>query len=117
MLRPGGQTVTGPTLASNIIDRAEGALPAKVTIPANASELKLRLLVPRDTSPDANYRAELDNKTEITSVKVLEHDREGVWVIIPVSQLPRGEYSLKLIAITPAGAEHEIPGDYLFNIQ
>jgi hypothetical protein len=116
-LRPAGHTVSGPTLASNITNRAEGSLPAKVTIPGNASELKLRLLLPRDMSPDAKYRAELDNKTETRPVKVLEQDRESVSVVIPVSQLPRGEYSLKLIAITPEGTEREIPGDYLFNIQ
>jgi len=117
ILRPAGQTVTGPTLASNIINREQGALPTKVTIPANASELKFRLLLPRDAAPAAKYRADLDNKTETTPVKVLEQDREGVWVVIPVSQLPRGEYSLKLVAITSEGAEREIPGDYLFNIQ
>jgi hypothetical protein len=115
--RKSGQTFTGPTLANNFINRDQGALPAKVTLPANTSELKLRLLLPRDASPDATYRAELDNQTETTPVKVLEHDREGVWVVIPVSQLPSAEYSLKLVAITPDGKEREIPGDYLFNIQ
>ena len=117
VLRPKGQTFTGPTLASNITNREQGALPARITIPANASELKLRLSLPRDTSPSPNYRAELDNKTETTPVKVVEQDQEGVWVVVPVSKLPRGEYSLKLVAITPEGTEREIPGDYLFNIQ
>ena len=115
--RQGGQTVVGPTLASNIINREQGTLPTKVTIPPNASELKFRLLLPRDASPDAKYRAELDNKIETKSVTVQEQDREGVWVVIPVRQLPRGEYSLKLVAIMPNGTEREIPGDYLFNIQ
>jgi len=115
--RQAGQTVTGPTLASNLSNRQQGALPTKVTIPSNASELKFRLLLPRDVSPDAKYRADLDNKIETKSVTVLEQDREGVWVVIPVSQLPRGEYSLKLVAIMPDGKEREIPGDYLFNIQ
>ena len=114
--RPSGQTVVGPTLASNIINREQGSLPAKVTIPSNAGELRLRLLLPPDASPSANYRAELDNKSEIKPVKVVERDREGVWVVIPVSQLPHGEYSLKLVAIID-GAEREIPGDYRFNVE
>jgi hypothetical protein len=114
---PRGQTVVGPTLASNIINREQGTLPTKVTIPSNASEMKFRLLLPRDASPDAKYRAELDNKVETKTVTVLEQDREGVWVVIPVNQLPRGEYSLKLIATMPDGKEREIPGDYLFNVQ
>lgn len=115
--RQSGQTAIGPTLASNIINREQGTLPTKVTIPSNASELKFRLLLPRDASPDAKYRADLDNKTETKSVTVVEQDREGVWVVIPVSQLPPGEYSLKLVAIMSDGKEREIPGDYLFNIQ
>ena len=114
--RPTGQTVVGPTLASNIINREQGSLPARIKIPSNASELKFRLLLPRDASPGAKYRAELDNKTEVKRVNVVEQDREGVWVVIPVTQLPRGEYSLKLVAITD-GTEREIPGDYLFNVE
>src|ERR1041384_8821278 len=77
--RPTGLTVNGPTLASNMINREQGSLPTKVTIPSNASELKFRLLIPRDSSPSANYRAELDNRSEIKPVKVVESDREGVW--------------------------------------
>ncbi len=115
--RPAGQTVVGPTLASNILNREQGSLPTKVTIPANAGELKFRLLLPRNESAGANYRAELDNKTEIKPVKILDHDREGVSVVVPVRQLPRGEYSLKLVAITSEGVEREIPGDYLFIVE
>ena len=115
--RSPGQIVTGPTLASNLINREQGSLPARVSIPANASELKLRLLIPSDVAQLPSYRAELDNKTEITTVKVVEQDSDAVWVVIPVSELPRGEYSLKLVAITKEGTEREIPGDYLFNVE
>jgi hypothetical protein len=115
--RPALQTVVGPTLASNIINREQGNLPTKVTIPSNAGEVRFRLLLPEDASPSANYRAELDNKTEINSVRVAEHDLEGVWVVIPATQLPPGEYSLKLLTIAPEGTEREIPGDYLFNVE
>lgn len=117
LFRPAGQTMVGPTLASNILNREQGVLPTKITIPANASELKVRLLLPGNLAPSANFRAELDNKSEVRSVKVLEHDTDGVWVVIPVKYLPRGEYSLKLVAITPEGGEREIPGDYLFNVE
>ena len=115
--RQTGQTVVGPTLASNLINREQGTLPPKVTIPSNASELKLHLLLPAGFVASTNYRAELDNKTDIKPVKVLEHDREGVWVVIPVTLLQRGEYSLKLVAIQSDGREREIPGDYLFNVE
>jgi len=115
--RQTGQTVVGPTLATSLTNREQGILPSKVTIPSNASEMKFRLLLPPEIAPGAKYRAELDNKSEIKPVKVLENDREGVWVVIPVSQLPRGEYSLKLVTISSDGTEREIPGDYLFNVE
>jgi hypothetical protein len=117
VFRQTGQTVVGPTLASNLINREQGILPSKVTIPSHASELKFRLLLAADMGTGANYRAELDNKTENKPVRVLEFDREGVWVVIPVTQLPRGEYSLKLVTISSDGVEREIPGDYLFNVE
>jgi hypothetical protein len=115
--RTTSQSVVGPTLASNVLNREQGGLPARFTIPANATEIKFRLLLPGDSASITNYRAELDNKTQVQPVKVLERDREGVWVGVPANQLPRGEYSLKLVAITPDGREREIPGDYLFNIE
>ncbi|HKU75694.1 MAG TPA: hypothetical protein VJR02_17410 [Pyrinomonadaceae bacterium] len=114
--RQTGQTEIGPTLASTLINREKGILPTKISIPSNASEMKFRLVLPPEMSPGANYRAELDNRNEVKPVKVVEHDREGVWVVIPVTQLPRGEYSLKLVTIEPDGRERPIPGDYLFNV-
>jgi len=114
--RPQGETFVGPTLASTIINREQGSLPAKVKIPSSATEIKFSLLLPSD-EPNASYRAELDNQTATTPAKVVEHDRNSVGVVIPVSQLPRGQYSLKLVAITPDGKEREIPGDFRFDVQ
>ena len=114
--RPAGQTVAGPTLASVIPNRNEGPLPAKFTVPANASEIKFRLLLPSDVQ-GASYSAELDNRIDTTPAKVVEQDREAVSVVIPVSQLPRGAYSLRLEAIMPDGKKRAIPGEYYFNIE
>lgn len=114
--RPAGQTVVGPTLASNMMNRGQGSPPPKITVPANASELKFRLLLPRDWVASANYRAELDNRTDTKAVKVAEHDSEGVWVVVPASQLPRGAYSLRLVSIDNS-QERRIPGDYLFIVE
>jgi hypothetical protein len=113
---PAGGTYVGPQLASSLINREQGNLPAKFTIPANTSEVRLQLLLPQGTSPGASYRAQLDNRSETEAVKVVEHDSEGVWVVVPVRLLPRGEYSLQLFAIT-GGTERVIPGYYLFNVE
>ena len=118
LLSPGtNQSVVGPTLVSSVLNREEGRRPQKFTIPAHATEVRFRLLLSRDIAPSRSFRAELDNKTQVLPVKVIEHDREGVWVAVPVTQLPRGEYSLKLFAITSEGTEREIPGNYLINIE
>lgn len=116
VFRPRGETVVGPTLASTIINRSQGSLPAKVTIPSNASEIKFPLLLSGDVA-GTNYRAELDNQTETRPAKVVGNDGKTVWVVIPVSQLPRGQYSLKLVAIAPDGNEREIPGDFRFDVE
>ena len=114
--RPQGKTFVGPTLASSIINREQGSLPTKVTIPSDAKEIRLSLLLPSDEK-NSSYRAELDNQTEVTPAKVVEYNRNTVSVVIPVSQLPRGQYSLKLVAVAPDGKEREIPGDFRFDVQ
>ena len=116
LFRPTGETVVGPTLASTLINREQGTLPVKLTIPSNASGIKFRLLLPQGTPPNANYSAILDNRSVTETFEVIERDSEGVWVVVPVSLLPRGEYSLQLVAIT-GGAERKIPGYYLFNVE
>lgn len=114
--RPQGERFVGPTLASTTSNREQGSLPAKVKIPSNASEVEFSLLLSSDV-PNASYRAELDNQLEATPAKVVGHDRNSVRVVIPVSQLPRGQYSLKLVEVTPDGKEREIPGDFRFDVQ
>ena len=117
LFRSGGQTVDGPTLASNMSNRQQGPLPTKVSIPSHASEMRFPLLLPSDMPANATYRAELDNKTDVTPVTVSAHDKNTVWVVISVKLLKRGEYSLKVVARTPDGQEHVVPGGYRFNIE
>ncbi len=115
--RSNGQIVDGPTLASNLINRQQGSLPTKVSIPAKASAMKFRLLLPSDMPADAEYRAALDNRIEIRPVDVVTRDQAGVIVVIPVNQLKRGEYSLKVVAHGSDGKERAVPGYYLFNVE
>src|ERR1044072_8524769 len=61
--RPEGQTVIGPTLTPGISNRGAGSQPTKITLPSDAAQLKLRLLLPEPSTPDARYKAELDNRT------------------------------------------------------
>jgi hypothetical protein len=116
--RGGGITFDGPALASNVSKRGgEGALPKKVKLPSNAARLKLRLLLPKDSTAATRYEAELDDRINTKRAEIAEFDSEAVSVVIPTDQIPRGEYLLKLTAIDGTGARHAIPGEYLFNIE
>jgi hypothetical protein len=115
--RPPGQTVTGPTLTPSLTNRGAGSQPTKIALPYDAAQLKLRLLLPEPSTPDARYKAELDNRTEVNPVTVVESDDGSVTVSIPVELLPPGEYSLILFRITNDGTSILIPRYYHFNIQ
>jgi len=106
---------TGPTLAPSMVNRGTPVLPANVIIPSGATKLKINLSLPQGIPSFVGFHADLDNRTEIQRVDA-KFDANSVSVVIPVTQLPRGEYSLRLIGITQAGEEKPIPFNYLFNI-
>ena len=104
--------------ASNRSDGNEDPVPPRVTLPPNANELRASLSLPRASTPDIqSYRAELDDRTETKTVKVVEHNASSVVVVIPASDLPRGEYELKLTAIKTDGTEEPVPGSYRFDVR
>lgn len=115
--RPAGQTVVGPTLANNLVNRESGPLPTKLALPANADQLKLRLMLPQPSTPDARYEAKLDDRVQEKQVNVVESDATSVSVSIPAKLLPPGEYSLRLLRITSDGSSQPIPGYYFFNVE
>ena len=115
--RPEGQIITGPTLTANITKREGGTLPVKIALPSGSAQLKVRLLLPQPSTPDARYEAKLDDRIEEKPVTVVETDGNSVSVSIPAELLPPGEYSLRLLRISDDGTSKPIPGDYLFNIE
>jgi hypothetical protein len=115
--RPAGQTFVGPTLASNMINRERGPLPIRVTLPAKTAQLKLRLMLPQSSTPDARYQAKLDDRTNEKQIDVVESDADSVTILIPAKLLPQGEYSVTLVRINSDGSSNTIPGYYFFNIE
>lgn len=112
-----GNTFVGPDLTSKVSTREGGdELPARVTLPSDASSLKLRLLLPQPSTPGVSYQADLDIKTGEKPVDVVASDTQSVSVVIPVSDLPPGEYALTLTMIKPDGTHEPIGGQYLFNV-
>ena len=107
------------TLANSMLSRDSGAenlLPLKVKLPPNTSELRASLTLPKAFPSGTRFQAKLDNRTDTRPVDVVEQNDKLVTVAVPVSELPRGEYGLKLSAIVD-GREEEIPGSYYFDIE
>lgn len=113
------QTVVLVALTQTSTDRsAGGALPTKVTLPADAGALRVSLTLPEDAQPASRYRVELESREgKAGSFQTEEHDARSVSVLIPAAQLSRGLYVLKLYAITSDGTEQRVNGSYLFSIE
>ncbi len=116
LFRPDGPIIVGPTLASTMTTRDGGKPPERITLPAGAGGLRLRLLLPQPAAPGASYHAALDNRIKETPVEVVESDPQSASVVIPASLLPIGEYAVTLSVINSDGTEEKLPGQYQFNI-
>lgn len=115
--RPGPQTSYAVTLTNTALSRGTGdtnALPLKIILPSNTSEVRASLPLPKSFPPQTRFRVLLDNRIEKTPVDVAGLSNNVVTVVIPAKDLPRGEYALELTAILMDGAEEAIPGDYRF---
>jgi methionine-rich copper-binding protein CopC len=99
-------------------NRAEGVQAAKVRLPLDASALRISLTLPERLPQAARYRVELVNDNgETKSLEIDRQDAQSVSVVIPAAQLARGQYALRLFAITANGAEQRIPGSYFFTVE
>ena len=108
------------TLANSMLSRGSGAenlLPLKVKLPPNTNELRASLTLPKAYPTGTRFEAKLDNRVDTKPVDVVEQNDKLVTVAVPVSELPRGEYGLKLTAILADGSKEEIPGSYYFDIE
>lgn len=118
LLRPGPQNSLALTLNSTASRRNPSDTKVqRVTINQDVSELRITLTLPEPASQPANYRAELDDRTQTKPVTLDGHDASSVVAVIPATQLPAGYYALRLYAMTPFGKEQRIPGDYFFIVE
>lgn len=113
------QTFATLNLPAGVSNRAEGAQASKVRLPLNADALRISLMLPEGATPAASYRVELmSDNGETRSLKVAGQDAHSVSVVIPVAQLARGRYALKLFTTNADGTEQRVSGDsYLFTVE
>ena len=106
------------TLTNSTIRRAAGeAQYPLVTVPADATELRVSLSLPAPAAPGARYEVVLDNRRSTTPVKVSGNDANSVSAVIPTSEIPPGLYALTIYEIRTDGTRQEVPGMYFFNRQ
>lgn len=105
------------TLTSTVVQRSSGnARYYKVPLNPDIGELRITLQLPEGVTRGTDYRVELDDRGETSSLKPASHDANSVVVVIPIATLREGLYALRLYALKPEGAEQLIPGEYLFEL-
>ena len=115
---PPPATFAALTLSISSSNRAEGAEAGKVKLPLNADALKVTLTLPQPSSPAASYRLELEKETgETRSVEIVGQDAQAIQLMIPVAQLQRGQYAVKLFIKKPDEPERRINGSYFFMVE
>lgn len=116
IIRPQPPTFVMITLGITRGDRAEGAHVVKTKL--NVDELRLELLLPEGSTPDGQYRVEMQSESgETKTLRVAKQEGRALSVIIPTSQLARGQYAIKLFAVGANGSEQRINGSYLFAVE
>jgi hypothetical protein len=111
------QTSIAFNLTNSVINRGSGDPRYHVvSLKPDVGEVKITLALPQSAPTGVNYRAQLDDRVNTTTLTPLSQDANSVLVVIPAKKLPPGLYSIKLIAIRPDGTEQRLAGDYLFQV-
>lgn len=114
--QPGKTSYAAFTLTINASDRASGAAPAQLKMPA--AGLMLDLTIPEQSRGAKDYRAKLVNADGVArALEIDERKSESVKVAIPSGWLTRGSYAIQLSAVKADGSEERIRGSYLFDIE
>ena len=106
------------TLTNSAINRAAGDTQyTTVTVPRDASELRISLMLLQPGTPGAHYRVKLYNRREETTFEPSGQEANSVTVVIPTRQVPPGPYALRIYEIKADGIEQQIRGEYFFITQ
>jgi len=116
---PSQQTFATLTLAISVSNtRAEGIQAARVKLPLNADALKISLTLPERLPTALRYRIELENdRGETRHLEIVGQDAQSLSVVIPATQLSRGQYALKLFMTKTDGTEQRVNGSYFFTVE
>jgi hypothetical protein len=114
------QTFATLTLTASVSNRADAVQAGRVKLLPDHDALRVYLTLPEPSPTTARYRAELDNldnvDREIKPLEITGQDARSVSVVIPATQLGRGQYALRLLTTSADNAERRI-GSYFFNVE
>ena len=114
--QPGTSNYATFTLTINTSDRASGAAPARLKMPA--AGLRLDLTIPEPSRGAKDYRARLVNADgAVRNLIIEEQKNESVMVAIPSGWLTHGSYAIRLSTVKADGTEDRIRGSYFFDIE
>src|SRR5689334_439514 len=93
------------TLENAVVKRGGDEAPplAHIQLPSNTSQLKIHLRLPKPAPAGTSYKAVLDDRINRKDVDIVASDAESITVSISPKQVPRGWYTLDLLATTPNG--------------
>jgi methionine-rich copper-binding protein CopC len=112
------QTLATLNLTISQSTRGEGGPAPKVNLSHNQDALKIVLRLPGQVPRAERYRVEMDSDNgQSRSLKTVAQDGQSLTVVIPASELNRGQYSLKLFTVGSDGAEQRINGNYFFTVE
>jgi methionine-rich copper-binding protein CopC len=114
------RTFAALTLSVNDGSRGGGGQPSVVRLPLNADALRITLQLPSSQLLETAVRFRVELESDNGVKKTLEsslHDGKSVIVVIPDTELKRGQYSLKVFAVRADGAEQRLPGNYTFTVE
>jgi hypothetical protein len=99
-------------------NRAEGVQAATVKLPLKADGLRITLILPERLPPAVRYRVELENEDgETQPVEIAGQDARSVSVVIPASQIERGQHALNLFMTGANGTEQPVSPTYFFTVE
>lgn len=113
---------TAPVYASIALgisnsERSVGSEVTSVKPPPGATGIRIELALPDEALQAKSYRVSLTGEQGTRDLPVAEQSGRSVVVIVPVQDVPRGSYSIRLFGLNADGNEQRVPGSYFFNVE
>lgn len=98
--------------------RGDGSPVPVLRLPIREDALRIVLALPEKPPPALRYQAELETAAgEKRRLAPTSDDSNSLKVVIPATDLKRGQYAIKLFAVGNDGVEQRVSGGYYFTLE